>query len=60
MDLHDNKPTVTIVVLGGVVHDVDCPDGVRAVVKDYDVDGCDETDLSTDANGDKYLESVWE
>jgi hypothetical protein len=54
----DNKPTVTITVEGGVVQNVDCPDGVRAIVKDYDIDGT-ETDLSTDDNGDRYVEGIW-
>jgi len=53
------KKTVTITVEGGVVQHVDCPAGVRVVVKDYDVDGS-ETDLETDDNGNKYVESVWE
>lgn len=51
--------TVTITVEGGVVQHVECPDGVRAVVKDYDIDGT-ETNLAKDENGDKYVEGVWE
>jgi len=54
------KKIVAITVEGGVVQDVDCPDGVRAIVKDYDTEGCDEADLSTDDNGDEYLEAIWE
>jgi hypothetical protein len=59
MDDHETKPTVTITVEGGVVQHVDCPPGVRAIVKDYDVDGS-ELDLAEDENGDKYVEGIWE
>lgn len=52
--------TVTITVEGGVVQHIDLPPGVRAVVKDYDIDGCDESDLTEDENGDEYVEGVWE
>jgi len=64
VDPHDNSttttPTVVVTVEGGVVQHIECPDGVRAVVKDYDTDGCDETDLSKDENGDQFVESIWE
>ena len=53
------KKIVTITVEGGVVQHVDCPQGVQVVIKDYDVEGCDESDLHKDDNGDQYLESVW-
>ena len=39
---------------------VEAPPGVRVVVQDYDVDGCNESDLAEDENGDQYIESVWE
>lgn len=51
--------TVVIVVEGGVVQHVECPLGVRAVVKDYDVDDS-KADLAADENGDRYVEGVWE
>lgn len=60
MDPYDTAgPTVHITVEGGVVQHVAVPSGVRVVVRDYDVDS-DDADLSTDGNGDEYLESVWE
>jgi hypothetical protein len=60
MDHYDTAgPTVTIIVEGGVVQHVAVPLGVRAIVRDYDVDS-DDADLATDGNGDEYLESVWE
>ena len=50
--------TVRITVEGGVIQDVDCPRGVRVVVRDYDVDG--EDNVHQDENGDEYIEGVWE
>ena len=51
---------MTVTVAGGVVQNVDFPAGVRVVVQDYDVEGCNESDLTNDENGNKYLESVSE
>ena len=56
----ETRATVTVTVAGGVVQNVDFPAGVRVVVRDYDVEGCNESDLTNDENGNKYLESVWE
>lgn len=50
---------VHITVEGGVIQDVQVPDGVAAIVRDYDVDGV-EDGLQQDENGDQYIESVWE
>lgn len=52
--------TVTITVEGGVIQNVDLPDGVRAVVRDYDYDNEYDTNIHEDIAGDKYVESVWE
>jgi hypothetical protein len=52
--------TVTVTVEGGVVQHIDIPEGVRVVVKDYDVEGCDEAELEEDENGDTYFEAIWE
>lgn len=51
--------TVHITVEGGVVQHVECPPGVQAVVRDYDVDGQDEG-IERDENGDPFVESTWE
>ena len=51
--------TVRIVVEGGVIQYVDCPRGVRVVVKDYDTDSV-EDNLQYDEQGDAYIEGVWE
>ena len=58
-DISTAGPTVTVVVEGGVVQHVAVPLGVRAVVRDYDVD-TDDSDLSQDENGDHYIEGIWE
>lgn len=52
--------TVRITVEGGVIQYVDCPRGVRVVVRDYDVDGAEEENLQQDENGDDYVEGVWD
>jgi hypothetical protein len=49
---------VAIVVEGGVIQGIDCPRGVKVVVKDYDVDG--EDNVHQDENGDEYIEGIWE
>lgn len=51
---------VTVTVEGGVVQHVEVPDGVQVIVKDYDVEGCDEADLEQDESGDHYFEANWE
>ncbi len=50
---------VRITVEGGVIQYVECPRGVRVVVRDYDVDG-QEDNLQEDELGDTYIEGVWE
>jgi hypothetical protein len=50
--------TVRITMEGGVIQDVQCPAGVRAIVHDYDVDGSEE-DLGKDETGDSYVEGIW-
>lgn len=52
--------TVEVTVEGGVVQYIDVPQGVRVIVKDYDVEGCDQSDLEQDENGDNYFEAIWE
>lgn len=51
---------VNVTVEGGVVQYIDVPEGVRVVVKDYDVEGCDEAELEEDENGDYFFEAIWE
>jgi hypothetical protein len=51
--------TIRVTVEGGVIQHIACPQGVRVVVRDYDVDGSEE-DLNQDDNGDNYIEDIWE
>jgi hypothetical protein len=50
---------VRITVEGGVVQHVEVPKGVQVVVRDYDVDGVEES-LERDDNGDPFIESIWD
>ena len=43
--------TVRITVDGGVIQDIDCPEGLRVIVHDYDADDVDEKDLTKDSRG---------
>ena len=52
--------TISIIVQGGVVQHVEVPQGLRAVVHDYDVEGVEEDRLAIDANGDRHTTAVWE
>ncbi len=49
---------VRITVEGGVIQYVECPRGVRVVVRDYDVDG--EDNIHFDEHGDAYVDGIWE
>jgi hypothetical protein len=51
--------TVRVTVEGGVVQHVEVPKGVRVIIADYDVDGCDSDLLKTDDDGDEFCESTW-
>ena len=52
------KKTVIITVQGGVVQIVECPSDVQVVVKDYDIDGSEES-LQKDENGEQFVETTW-
>lgn len=51
---------VRVTIEGGVVQHVDVPEGVQVVVRDYDVDGTDVSELEQDENSDHFIESIWE
>jgi hypothetical protein len=53
------KRTVRITMEGGVIQEIQVPNDVRVVVRDYDVDGHEEG-LKKDENGDPYIETTWE
>ena len=49
--------TIEVTVSGGTVQYVEFPRGVRVIVRDYDVDGADESggfDIRRDEQGDLY------
>ena len=56
-----NIREVIVIVEGGVVQDVDVPEGVTVRIRDYDVDHLDDSDPSIhiDEYGDYYVEGVW-
>ncbi|HET6574108.1 MAG TPA: hypothetical protein VFG68_10930 [Fimbriiglobus sp.] len=54
------EKVVIVTVEGGVVQHVECPAGVKVVVKDYDAEGVEADLLSADDHGGEYVESVWE
>jgi hypothetical protein len=51
--------TVDVAMEGGLIQWTSIPEGVRLVVRYYDVCGSTE-DLKTDEDGDQYVESIWE
>lgn len=57
----ERQKIITITVEGGLIQWIaGIPDDVRIVLKDYDVEGADPSDLSRDENGDDYHMSEWE
>lgn len=50
--------SVVVIVSGGVVQDVVCPDGVSVVVRDFDVEGVEDKVLVTQGD-ERFIESVW-
>ncbi len=47
---------VRITMEGGVIQHIDCPKGVKVIVRDYDTDGVEQENLQQDEHGDHYLE----
>jgi len=51
---------IVISMEGGLIQDIDgIPHGVVIRVRDFDVEGADDSELSRDADGDPYYETVW-
>ena len=50
---------VVVTVEGGVVQHVECPDGVKVIVRDYDCEGADADLVDVDEDGNEFAESVW-
>ena len=53
--MSQEKVRVTVVVVGGVAHVIECPDFVALDLRDYDVEGSDER-VERDENGDFYFQ----
>lgn len=53
------EKVVIVTVEGGVVQHVECPEGVKVVIRDYDCEGCDADLVSEDEDGNEYVKSVW-
>lgn len=51
---------VVIVVRGGVAELVRKSNNVRLIIRDYDVEGCEEDRLKKDKDGNEYIESVYD
>jgi hypothetical protein len=49
--------TVIVTVMGGVVQDVEVPEDVTVIVKDYDVE-VEDDETKEDSDG-KYTEGIW-
>ena len=57
-----NEPIreVVVIVERGLVQHVDAPEGVRVVVKDYDIaPGSKHESIQTDPDGGRYTEQTW-
>lgn len=51
---------ILIIVEGGVVHEMyGIPEGMTVRIKDYDVDGCSESEVLRDRDGERYRQIVW-
>ncbi len=57
----ENKKSIVITMDGGLIQEIEgIPQDVVIVVRDYDVEGVDEDDLTKDENGNECFESIWE
>ena len=45
------KKVVQITIQGGVIQDIDCPEGVQAIVRDFDTDGVEPSSLGRNESG---------
>ncbi len=56
------KPEIVITVEGGVIQDIQIPKNCNARVKvmDFDVEGCEDAEVSKNSKGEEYVESIWE
>lgn len=50
--------TILVIVSGGVVQDVVCPEGITVIVRDFDVEGVEDEAVVTQGD-ERFIESVW-
>lgn len=51
---------IIIAVEGGIIQDMSgIPKGVEIEVRDYDIEGENENDLDTNADGNQHTTSIW-
>ena len=51
--------TVEIEVRGGVAEVISIPEGVRVILRDYDVEGCSSEHLDIDEDGEECVEGIY-
>jgi hypothetical protein len=55
--------TVTVVIEGGIIQEMDIPAGIRVVVREYDEFDhslYEPGEIKRDFHGHEYIETVWE
>lgn len=60
--VHTAAPSPIIIKIdGGLVQDIEgIPEGVTVLVRDFDTEGCDESDIDgVDDDGNEYAEQVY-
>lgn len=55
----DEPIVITVDLDGGLVNNVMKPDGLTIRIRDYDIEGALDHELTTDEKGTKYYESMW-
>lgn len=64
--LEEEKYLVQVIIeSGGIIRDIQVPDNVKVIVKDYDTgdNACFQVipgTLKKDKDGDEYIETIWE
>ena len=52
---------VLVIVEHGLVQHVDVPEGVRVVIKDYDINAdAEHESIQNDPDGERYTQQVWD
>jgi hypothetical protein len=54
------KKTVVISIHGGVADIESLPDGIKVIIRDYDIDGADDESLVTRIDGEDCIVSEYE